>query len=759
VVEGTPEQAAAEAAAVRRFTEARYDASGTRYEPVWQLAATEPCEFPLGPEDVLLVTGGGKGIGAECAIEAARKSGARLLILGTSAPGDNPNLERMRALGLRVEYRRADVTDATSIGPLPEVTAILHAAGINHPHPIEAIEETGFQRTLAVKVGGLRNILGAVDSSKLKLLVAFGSIIGRIGMAGEADYAVANEWLARGVEQFGAAQPACRCLTLEWSVWSGTGMGERLARLEALRRAGVSPISIEEGVRAFREALSSGARGTLVVTGRFGEPATAQFDAAELPLLRYLERTRVHYPGVELVCEAGLSTTSDPYLDDHVYSGARLLPGVMALEAMAQAAMAAAGSDASPSFENVRFLRPVIVPADGSLTIRLAALVRAPGEIEVCIRSAETGFQAEHFRATCRFGAAHSDPSLALAKDPHAAALDPARHLYGGLLFQEGRFRRLRSYSRLRAAECIAEAAAGRQSGWFSRYLPQTLVLGDPGVRDAAIHAIQACIPHARVLPGGARAIWSRPHAVPESYEIRARERRREGDLLVYDMEIATPGGEVVERWSGMELRIVGAAALPLRWPAALLAPYLERRIGEIVPRAVVSVGLETNGQAHGFAAAGNPDVCNPDVTRRPDGKPMGNGRHVSRSHAGQLTMTVTGASEVGCDCEAVRPRPAETWRGLLGADGFALAKLMARETREPLDASATRVWSAFECMKKAGARYGLGIVLSTSGDAGAGSEGGWVVLGAGASRIATLVAPVEGFEDPLAFAVLLGPG
>jgi enediyne polyketide synthase len=38
--------------------------------------------------------------------------------------------------------------------------------------------------------------------------------------------------------------------------------------------------------------------------------------------------------------------------------------------------------------------------------------------------------------------------------------LDPARDLYGGLLFQEGRFRRLRGYRSLRATECVAESAA-----------------------------------------------------------------------------------------------------------------------------------------------------------------------------------------------------------------------------------------------------------------------------------------------------------
>ncbi len=732
---------AAEAASARGYTEVHYDAAGVRREAVMSAASFEPREFPLGPDDTLLVTGGAKGIGAECAIEAARASGARLILLGTSGPAGNPNLDRMRALGIRFEYVRADVTDPAALPDLRQVTAILHCAGVNQPRPIELLDEAGFRRTVAVKVDGLRHILAAVDPARLKLLVAFGSIIGRIGMAGEADYAVANEWLARDVDAFAAAHPHCRCLTFEFSVWSGAGMGERVAHLESLMRAGVSPISIEEGVAAFRSLLASNAAGPVVVSGRFGSPPTVQFERSDLPLLRYLERTRVHYPGVELVCDAVLSGANDPYLDDHIFSGARLLPGVMALEAMAQAAMAVTGASVPPSLEDVRFLRPIIVPLDGELLIRIAALVRPGGEVDVCIRTADTSFQADHFRATCRF--TEAAPLGKTATEGEPIPLDPERDLYGGLLFQEGRFRRLRAYRRLRATECVVEAAGAPARGWFSRYLPQTLVLGDAGLRDTAIHAIQACIPHARVLPGGAAEILVRPHPAASAYLISARERSRDGDLLIYDLEIATAQGDIVERWTGLELRIVSTAASPAEWTPALLAPYLERRIGEIVPRAAVSVALGVNGHTNG-------------MLKRPDGKPVANGFHVSRSHAGELTLSVTSPAAVGCDCEPVAARSSAVWRDLLGAGGFALAELVAREGREPLEAAATRVWCAIECVKKAGLRQDLGIVLSTPEEHAA-SASGWVVLGAGASRIATLVAPVAGFDQPLAFAFLVG--
>jgi hypothetical protein len=60
----------------------------------------------------------------------------------------------------------------------------------------------------------------------------FSSIIARIGLRGEADYALANEWLSRLTEEFQSSHPNCRCRAVERSVWSGVGMGQRLGRLD-----------------------------------------------------------------------------------------------------------------------------------------------------------------------------------------------------------------------------------------------------------------------------------------------------------------------------------------------------------------------------------------------------------------------------------------------------------------------------------------------------------------------------------------------
>jgi enediyne polyketide synthase len=756
-----PAWVAAEAASAEGHAEARYDASGVRTVPVLRLLPdTEATALPLGPDDVLLVTGGGKGIGAECALDLALATGARLGLLGRSLPESDPelaaNLERMRgslATGAVLTYVSADVTDAAAVAEavrrieseLGPVTAVLHGAGANTPRPIAALDEASFQRTLAPKVRGLENVLAAVDPDRLRLLVSFGSIIARAGLEGEADYATANEWLGLLTERFGREHPECRCLTLEWSVWSGVGMGERLGTLESLIRRGITPIPPGTGVARLRGLLSrSTSPASVVVAGRFGDPGTVEMERPELPLLRFLERPRAYYPGVELVVDSEISADTDPHLADHVFRGEPLFAAVLGMEAMAQAAMALAGTDRIPVFEDVQLIRPVAVPAGRSTTVRVAALVRGPGIVELVLRDASTGFATDHFRAVCRFDTA---PDLSggtrVAGNEPRLPLDPS-DLYGGLLFHRGRFRRLEGYRHLEATACLAEIAADGSTAWFGKWLPPRLVLGDPGARDAAIHGIQACIPHATLLPTGVDRIVTGCLGASEPLVLSARERSRNGDDFVYDLDVLDAQGRVRERWEGLRLHAVQKIDPPAAWRAALLAPYVERRIEEILPGRHVRVSISRGG----------PDSSH--LHHRPDGKPeaaLPHHRQVSRSHAGELVLEVAGDGRIGCDLEPVTERSEEVWRDLLG-DRFALAELIAAERGETRDTAATRVWTAVESLKKAGVPHGAPLVLDRALDDA--ETGGWLVLRSGDLRIGTFLGPVKELSGPAALAVLL---
>ncbi len=768
----------AEARAAVGYAEVHYDACGRRREPVLRLLPLpdEKAELPLTAADVLVVTGGGKGIAAECALRLARQTGTRLALLGRSQPSADTelaaNLERMAAAGIAFRYLVADVTDEkavraalgdveTTLGP---VTAILHGAGTNVPQLLTSLEEAAFQHTLAPKLQGLRHLLAAVDPNRLRLLITFGSLIARTGMRGEADYAVANEWLAQLTERWQAAHPQCRCLALEWSVWSGVGMGQRLGRVDALLHQGITPLSPDDGIRLLGSLLGQRLPVvSVVVTSRFGDPPTLKLERPELPLLRFLERPRVYYPGVELVVEAALSADTDPYLEDHVFRGVRLLPAVLGLEAMAQAVMALLGTDDPPTFTDVQFARPVVVPEKTAVTIRVAALVKEPGRVEVVLRSEETAFGVDHFRATCLVSRENEDRSY--LHDPRSlladVPLDPDRDLYGGILFHSGRFQRLQRYRQLRATECLAEIAPDAPQDWFGRYLPARLVLGDPAVRDAAIHAIQACIPHATVLPIGVDRLVLGSVQTAGPWLVHAQERVRKGDTFVYDVVLTGLDGCVRERWQGLHLRIAEQIAHRAPWVAPLLGPYLERRLGELIPGATVAVAVEQNGAPEARARTDRvmQRMLGPGVTvqRRPDGKPEGAGPGalpVSAAHAQDLTLVVAGPEPLGCDVEPVVARSASVWQDLLGAERFALARLIAQEGSEDRDRSATRVWTASECLKKAGAANDMPLTLAFAGAAG--GADGWIQFAAGPMVIATFVTQVCGVTDPLVLAVLV---
>ena len=772
-----------EALTTASFVEAHYDSTGRRFEPFLRLlpGADEVGTLPLGPSDVLLVTGGGKGIAAECGASLARETGVRLALLGRSQPAADrelsANLDRFRASGIDFRYRAGDVTDAdamrtaiqeleTAMGP---ISAILHGAGTNVPQPLRTLDEAAFSRTLATKVQGVRNVLAAVDPARLRLFVTFGSLIARAGMRGQADYAVANEWLTRLAERWQVQHPHCRCLAIEWSVWSGVGMGERLGRLDALAQRGIAAISVDDGISALRRLLAQSSaqsppRASVVVAGRFGEVPTLKMERPELPLLRFLERPRVYYPGIELVVDVQVSSDTDPYLDDHIFQGQRLFPAAMGLEAMAEVATAVAGSSTRPVFTDIRFSRPIVAGDGKPLSLRIAALVKA-GSVDVVVRSAETAFQVDHFKATCRF---ESPPSreertpLVTVDGLPPVPLSPERDLYGGLLFQAGRFRRLRCYRRLAAKECVAEIAATAAVdgvNWFGRYLPAALVLGDPGARDAVMHALQACVPDSVILPVAVDRIAFGTGDAQGSWLVHAVERMRDNDTFTYDLVVTDARGGLLERWEGLQLRIISGKAArngQSKWVEPLLGPYMERRLEDLIPGTVVSIAVDRDGgggrRSRSQRAIHRAVGENVHVRWRPDGKPeVVGGRQVSAAHAGDITLAVASSGSIGCDVEGVAARSAGVWRDLLGPDRFALAEVVAREAREDLDTSATRVWTAEECLKKAGSLDRGTLVLASA------ASDGWVVLNAGSLAAATLVTSVRSAETKVALAVLAG--
>ncbi len=746
-----------EAAAASGFTEVVYDANGVRREPRLKVLWPEQkgTASALNADDLLLVSGGGKGITAECALALARSSGCRLALLGRSHPERDAelrsNLQRFRNANVKFKYLSVDLTDEKAVSgaiqriqsDLGTITAVLHGAGVNNPKSLAELTEQDLRITLEVKVTALRNILKTLPSNNLRLVLTFGSIIGRTGLQGEGHYGLANEWLRVEAEEWQRQHPACRCLNLEWSVWAGAGMGQRLGVLESLQQQGIVPLPLDQALDYLPQLLAWDAAPTsCIVTARTGNLPTLRFGHSDLPLLRFLENVRLHYPGIELIADAEISADTDPYLKEHCFQGDQIFPAVMGMEAIAQIASALEETDHVPEFRNLRFNRPIVVSPDKSVVLRVAAVRRRPGVVALAVRSSSTSFHVDHFSGECVFNDDSNGDLQSTVSEELLQKILPLNpeDLYGRILFHQGRFRRITAYHELEAKRCVAGISGSGKQQWFARYLPVDMLLGSAASRDAVIHCIQACIPHKTVLPTGVDSVLTRAVWTTESAIVTAKEREHDGDDFVYDVKVQDSEGRICETWGGLRLHAVAPIETRRPWPAALLAPYLERRLTEILPSAGVRVALNE--------ATAHQDIkCS---CHRADGKPevrIHGGTQLSRSHCGNLVLTVRSEQPVGCDMEQCEDRNEVSWRGLLGEEWFSVAHMMTTENDIPPQDAATQVWSLKESLRKSGAAFDQQLQINGQ------TQDDWTILSSGELQAATFRTSIQGLEGKFAFA------
>lgn len=368
------------------FREVRLTGDGGRCEPRFVLTSPRTCpEAMLGPRDLVLVTGGTKGIGAECALRLGVRTGAALAFVGRSSESDPAvaaTLARVRARRIRCLYAVADVTDEAAMAAaaawaserLGPITALLHAAGFNETQLFHDIEPADFLRIMAPKTVGLRIAVDAAGPC-LRRIVTFGSILGFMGLKGETHYALANAWQSAIAKEIANRRPQCKVLSLEWSIWDGAGMGHRRGALDALARFGVDAIALDDGLDAFERLVVGGAVGTLIVTSRFGPPSYVAFSEHPAPPLIDGGELVLFYPGLEAVIRMTLSRAR--------IGGDRLMhsDGIEAMSALAGALL---GREVA--LRSARGRSAIALPGGDGIPAHLIALVRFDGCVDVRLR-------------------------------------------------------------------------------------------------------------------------------------------------------------------------------------------------------------------------------------------------------------------------------------------------------------------------------------------------------------------------------------
>ncbi len=267
----------------------------------------------IRPGDVVVISGGARGITAEIAVELATALQPRIVLLGRTAEPERETepawlaaahseadirrairsnagaslspqeladaarkvlahrevtatLARIRAAGSEVEYHRVDVRDRGAVARvLAQVQAthgpvrgLIHGAGVLADRRIEDQTQAQFDAVFDTKVGGLMALTEAVDLAALRLLAVFSSSTARFGRLGQVAYSASNEWLNKWCHRASRDFQDCRVVSFNWGPWAGGMVDDSLRAL--FEKEGLGLIPLRAGARLFAEEIQSARR-------------------------------------------------------------------------------------------------------------------------------------------------------------------------------------------------------------------------------------------------------------------------------------------------------------------------------------------------------------------------------------------------------------------------------------------------------------------------------------------------------------------
>lgn len=333
----------------------------------------------LTPAGVWLVSGGAKGVTAQCVIRLARQYQAKFILLGRSelkgtepewAHGVTDDAELKRRImamlttqgekatpakiqkefvalqsrrtientlnaiteaGGQAIYCSADVTDRSGLSSQLKIitrqtgaiTAILHGAGNLADKLIEQKTERDFETVYSAKVDGLANLLACVPPDQLDTLVLFSSAAGFYGNPGQSDYALANEILNKTAHLTQRTHPQCHVISLNWGPWDGGMVTPALRALFAERHIDIIPI--DSGAQMLVDELERrNSDAVQVLIGSAMNAPANEIDPLAPLVTQHIQRT--------------LSLAANPFLKDHMIGGQAVLPSVCAMEWMGNTA-------------------------------------------------------------------------------------------------------------------------------------------------------------------------------------------------------------------------------------------------------------------------------------------------------------------------------------------------------------------------------------------------------------------------------------
>ncbi|MFZ5829216.1 MAG: SDR family NAD(P)-dependent oxidoreductase [Planctomycetota bacterium] len=265
-------------------------------------------------------------------------------------------IQQLSALGGRVEYMVADVTDRDQVAGVVQrivskygrIDLLVHGAGVQLSTRLENRRLSDFRRTFAVKVGGLRHL---TEQCRLQLgrtvpAHVLTSAYSVFGNDGQHDYGAANETLDR-LCGMSCAADGSRWSSIAWLAWDGIGM-TRGSEYHALsKRRGLSGLTPQRGQEIFRKVIGGWTDAAINVPLSAAEHA--RYQVATVPP-RYGDADG-------RILERRVDLSAIDFLSHHQVRGTPTLPGACILDLMLTAGLELRSGSAPVTSVTVRDAR------------------------------------------------------------------------------------------------------------------------------------------------------------------------------------------------------------------------------------------------------------------------------------------------------------------------------------------------------------------------------------------------------------------
>jgi acyl transferase domain-containing protein/NAD(P)-dependent dehydrogenase (short-subunit alcohol dehydrogenase family) len=374
-------------------------------------AAPVPAWYPVNSGDVVVITGGGRGVTASAAIALTHACHPTLLLLGRSpAPAAEPEwlakiseeprikrailenaggklhpkeieeryqqviagreltatLETIAAAGGTVLYRAVDIRNGAEVTALLQeiraeygpIRGIVHGAGVLADRLITDKSREQFAAVYGTKVSGLRSLFAATAEDDLRFIALFASTTGRFGRTGQVDYAVANEVLNKLAQDEARRRPGCRTVSINWGPWDGGMVTPALKKVFAGEGIGLIGLA-EGGDFLVREIAAADAPVEIVALAETAAEITAPRPAKSKNLTEAFS--------------VALNLDEYPFLRSHVLDGKAVLPMAVIAEWLAHGALHGNPGLRFHGFNDLRICKGVVFEQERVCQLKVMA--------------------------------------------------------------------------------------------------------------------------------------------------------------------------------------------------------------------------------------------------------------------------------------------------------------------------------------------------------------------------------------------------